>query len=63
VKRPIMGVVERKVREADGTQTTVKGQAQIGEELVVERDLGAMISMLTVAIQQLNARLSALEAQ
>jgi len=34
---------------------------KIGEEEVQERDLGAMISMLTVGVQQLNERLISLE--
>lgn len=45
---------------------TVKGKKVIekiktGEETIKERDLGAMISVLTVAIQQLTARIEKLE--
>jgi len=63
VKRPIMGDAEQVVTNEDGTETTLRSRVQVGEELVIERDLGAMISMLTTAVKQLNDRLSALESK
>ena len=41
------------------TVLTGKQMVKIGEETVVERDLGAMVSILTTAVQQLTARLEA----
>lgn len=57
VKRDITKDVQSK--DTDGKTITVK--QKVGEETVVERDLGATISMLTVAIGQLLQRIEALE--
>ena len=62
VKRPIMGDVVRDVeKEVDGETVIVKEttREQTGTVDAIERDLGATISMLVVAVQQLTARLAA----
>lgn len=79
VKKDIVKDVEREVailqeveKDVDGTTTlvtekvgvkTVTVQEKVGEKIEVERDLGAMISLLTVAIGQLNARIERLESK
>jgi hypothetical protein len=46
---------------ADNGQKDKHGKAVMVETRPEERDLGAMISMLTVAVQQLNERLEKVE--
>jgi ribosomal protein S5 len=56
--------VEEEIEEEHKGQKAKKlvtKKVKVGEETVVERDLGAMISILTVAVQQLTTRLTALE--
>ena len=54
-------VMAERSRNVDGE--TVIVMEKVGETIEVERDLGAMISMLTVATSQLNSRLTILEAR
>ena len=66
VKRDIMGDIEREVeKKIDGGVVIerVTERVKVGEETVTERDLGAMISMLTVAVKQLSDKLNLLEGK
>jgi len=52
-------ITEDVEEEVDGKLVTKK--VKVGEEIIVERNLGAMVSMLTVAVQQLTARIEQLK--
>ena len=56
VRKDVIADVEK---EVDGK--LVVSKEKVGEEFAVERDLGAMISMLVVAVQQIGSRLDKLE--
>ncbi len=60
-KDKVIGVLEERKRIEKGKE--IVEQVKVGEQIEHGRDLGAMISILTTAIQQLDARLAALEGR